>query len=296
MIFVAGKGGTGKSTLAAALGLLAAGAGKRVLCVEVDLKGDLGRLLGLRRVAFEPRPAVAASANLHVLALEPEESLQEYLAIYFKVPRLVRLTPLARMFDFVAGGVPGIKEMLVSGKIAWEERRREHGGPLWDLIVVDGAATGQLLPQLSAARLLGEMAKGGLVASQTRWVEETLSDPARTQMAICALPEEMPVVEAIELAERARAEAGMAVGACFLNRSFTKRVDQGRIVLPEGAPPALLAGLRLASTLHAETRRQARELRGRLGVPVIEVPILPDAAPSLETASAVAAALEASPA
>jgi anion-transporting ArsA/GET3 family ATPase len=296
VIFVAGKGGTGKSTLAAALGLLAARAGKRVLCVEVDLKGDLARLLGLRKAGFEPRLAQAASPNLRVLALDPEESLQEYLAIYFKVPRLVRLTPLARMFDFVAGGVPGIREMLVSGKIAWEERKRDGGRPLWDLIVVDGAATGQLLPQLSAARLLGEMARGGLVASQTRWVEETLSDPARTLMAVCALPEEMPVVEAVELAERARAEAGMAVGACFLNRSFTKRVSEERIGSLEGAPPALLAGLRLAATLHAETRRQAGELRRRLGVPVVEVPILPGAAPSLETASAVAAALEASPA
>ncbi|HSR26118.1 MAG TPA: ArsA-related P-loop ATPase [Candidatus Eisenbacteria bacterium] len=303
ILFVTGKGGTGKSTIAAALALVAAASGRRVLCVDVDVKGDLARALGAEPVGFRPRtlqPGVSA------LALHPEESLQEYLRIYFKVPRFARLTPLARVLDFVATGVPGTREMLVVGKIAYEERRQVDGRPAWDVIVVDGVATGQVLPQLSAARSMMELTRGGMMRAQTEWVDRTLTDPRRTLLAICALPEEMAVVEAIELHDRARAEARVAVGACFLNGTFpvpvtaadtavlerlaTRHADAAAARLGGDVHP-LLEGAAIARRLHSADRRHAARLRGRLGVPVVEVPRQVGAAPGLETTRAVAAAL-----
>ncbi len=303
IIFVTGKGGTGKSTVAAALALLASQAGKRVLCVDVDARGDLSRLLGAEPVGFKPR---LVQPNVSLLAMHPEESLQEYLAVYFKVPRLARLTPLARVFDFVATGVPGTREMLIIGKIAYEERRLESGRPVWDLIIVDASASGHVLPQLRAARSMMELTRGGLIRSQTEWVDRTLSDPVRTLLVICALPEEMPVIEAIELHDRANREAHVALGACFLNCTFPVALSAGQSNLLErlavvdreavetrlGGPlEPLLVGTRLARRLHEESARHARTLRSRMGTPVVEIPRQVAVASGLALSRAVANAL-----
>jgi len=303
IIFVTGKGGTGKSTIAAALALLASQSGKRVLGIDVDAKGDLSRLLGAEPAGFKPR---LVQPNVSALAMRPEESLQEYLAVYFKVPRFTRLTPLARVFDFVATGVPGTKEMLIIHKIAYEERRSESGRPAWDIIIVDAAASGHVLPQLRAARSMMELTRGGIIRSQTEWVDRTLSDPRRTLLVICALPEEMPVVEAIELHDRANQEAHIGLGACFLNCIFPVAVTAHQSSLLEnlverheqaaqarlgGPVQPLLDGVRLARRLHEESDRHARALRRRLSVPVVEIPRQVAATPGLAMTRAVANAL-----
>ncbi|GAC1343499.1 MAG: hypothetical protein NVSMB29_16260 [Candidatus Dormibacteria bacterium] len=305
LVFVAGKGGTGKTTLTAALALLAARAGKRVLCIEVDAKGDLPRALGAEPVGFEPQ---CLQPDVSVLALHAEESLQEYLRIYFKVPRLARMTPLARVFDFIATGVPGTKDMLIVGKVAYEEKRREKdGAPVWDLILVDSAASGHVLPQLNAARsMLSVLRGGGIIRSQVEWIDATLQDRRRTLLTICALPEEMPVAEAIELHDKARAEGHIGLGACFLNRTFPVTVGARQeslaaaLAAPEGplaaegiaGGAALAEGVRLARVLSDTSRQRARQLRAALDIPVLEVPYTTGARSGLATTRAVAAALE----
>lgn len=304
-MFVAGKGGTGKSTVTAALAVLAASTGKRVLCVEVDARGDCARALGGEPVGFVPR---SLQPNVSVLALVPDESLQEYLRLYFHVPRLARLTPLSRVFDFVATGVPGTREMLVVGKIAYEEKRLVDGRPVWDLIVVDGAATGQILPQLRAPRTMLELARGGILRSQTEWIQATLTDPRRTVLAICALPEEMPVVEAMELYDTVVDDLGVAVGACFLNRAFPvplgphalhvagrlrddeveRAVDER---FGEGTAEALADGIGTGHRWRDDTERHARRLRRHCGMSVVEIPLLATARSGLALTRAVAQAL-----
>jgi len=246
--------------------------------------------------------------NVSVLALQPEESLQEYLHIYFKVPRFARLTPLARVFDFIATGVPGAREMLVIGKIAFEEKRRDRdGAPAWDLIIVDAAATGHVLPQLRAARAMLELVKGGIIRSQVEWIDAILSDPRRTLLTICALPEEMPVVEALELHDRARKETRISVGACFLNRvipvALTPRQRHVLDLLGEpghaaaagrrigGDVAAVVDGARLAQRLHDNGKLHAKRLRAGMSAPVLEVPLQVETRPGLATTRAVAAAL-----
>jgi hypothetical protein len=306
LVFVAGKGGTGKSTLAAALALLAARRGKRVLCIEVDAKGSLPFALGAEPVGFQAR---VVQKNISVLALHPEEALQEYLRVYFKVPRLARLTPLSRVMDFVATGVPGTKDVLVIGKIAFEEKRMERERPVWDLILVDAEATGHVLPQLNAARSMLDLAKGGIIRAQVEWIDAILADPRRTALTICALPEEMPVVEAIELHDRARTETRIAVGACFLNRVFPIPVTARQLRPLEraatatrreesatrlgGDPAVLLDGLRVAERLYDASTASAKRLRDAMTCPVLEVPVQAGSRPGLATTRLVAGALAA---
>ena len=277
-----------------------------MLAVEVDAKGDLAEALGHPPVGFSP---VVVQRNLSVLALHPEDSFQEYLAIFFKVPRFTRLTPLAGVFDFVATGVPGPRDMLMIGKIAHEERRREADGrSVWDLIVVDATSSGEVLPQLTAARSMRRLVRGGMLRSQLDFVDAMVTDHRKTALCITALPEEMPVVEALQLHDEVVAGTDIGLGPCFLNRSmaavWSPRQRQLVELLAEPAPAraaaqvlgdgveGLLAGVRLADALSRLAQPFARRLVAGLSVPVLAVP-LTAARPGLATTRVVAAALEA---
>jgi anion-transporting ArsA/GET3 family ATPase len=297
LLFVTGKGGTGKSTVSAALALTAARGGKRVLCVDVDAKGDLAAGLGSGAVGFAPR---VVQPNISVLALRPEESLREYLNVYLHVPRLARLTPLSRIVDFLATGVPGARDMLVIGKIAYEERRRERdGSPVWDLIVVDLSASGHAVPQIGAARAMLDLVRGGgLIRSQVEWIDDLLRDRRRTLLTVCALPEEMPVVEAIELCAEVGARRYVALGACFLNRAFPDPVGSDEVLFARAAtrahaaPAEFAEGVELARRLRGQSAAYGSRLRKSVPVPVVEVPFTP-ARQGLAMSRAVAAALDA---
>jgi anion-transporting ArsA/GET3 family ATPase len=305
VIFVAGKGGTGRSTIAAALALLAARAGKRVLAIDVEAKGDLAAALGSPPTGFAPR---VVQHHLSVLELRTDEAFTEYLNIYFKVPKLTRLTPLSRVFDFIATGVPGPRDMIVVGKIAYEERRKEPQSrtPVWDLIVVDCAAGGQVESHLGAPKAMLTLVRGGIIRAQVEWIEALVRDPARTTVVLCALPEEMPVTEAIELHERLRKGSGVSVDLCVLNRAVDQPVTPATrrfmtaLTAPDheaavekhlgGSPDPLTAGIDLAALQYDTTARYLRELKAKLPVPVVPVPLIVDRT-GLTTTRAVADAL-----
>lgn len=303
ILFVAGKGGSGKTSVAAALALLGARRNKRVLCIEVDAKGDLAAALGAGPVGFDP---VLVQTNISVLALLPEESLREYLKVYFKVPRVFSLTPLSRVYDFIASSVPGPKDMLIIGKIAYEERRQQAGRPVWDLIVVDCSASGRALAQLQAAREMRKLTRGGVIRSQLEWIDAAMTDHTRTALVITALPEEMPVVEAIELYHDAVRERYIHVGGCFLNRMppAVLGAAERRLMEALGAPDstrrlnqrtgadsaALVSCIEIIDQLAQTAAAERRQLIEALDTPVIEVP-LQLAKPGLGMSRAVAAAM-----
>ena len=210
LVFVTGKGGVGKTTVAAALGLLAASLGKRTLVAEVDAKGNLADFFEVPSTSFEPREV---APNLSVMTMHTEDSLKEYLKLQLKLPLVARLGPLARTFDFVANAAPGVKEVLVVGKFLWEVRQKSY-----DIVIVDAVATGHIIAQLAAPQALRELVKVGLVREQTGWMLELLGDPAVTGAAIVASPEEMPVNETIELAGRIDAETNVELAAVIVNR------------------------------------------------------------------------------
>ncbi|MEY2437331.1 MAG: hypothetical protein QOF97_2167 [Acidimicrobiaceae bacterium] len=232
LLFVTGKGGVGKTTIAAGLALLASQHGKRTLVGEVDSKGNLSDYFEVPPTSFEPREI---SPNLFAMSMHTEESLKEYLRLQLKVPLVARIGPLARTFDFVANAAPGVKEVLTVGKFLWEVRERHY-----DLVVVDAAATGHVVAQLAAPQGIQELVKVGLVRDQTGWMLDILGDEAQTGVVIVAAPEEMPVNETLELTERIRTETNVDLAAIIVNRVLPELFGRGeeevfeRLRTPDG--------------------------------------------------------------
>ncbi|MGI8754415.1 MAG: ArsA family ATPase [Acidimicrobiales bacterium] len=237
LLFVTGKGGVGKTTIAASLGLLAAEQGKRTLVCEVDAKGNLADFYEAGEVAFTARQL---QRNLWAMSMDTEESLKEYLSLQLRLPLLAKIGPLARTFDFVANAAPGVKEILTVGKLTWEVRKRHY-----DLVVVDSVASGHIIGQLTAPQGINELVQVGMVRNQTQWMLDILNDPAQTGVVIASAPEEMPVAETIELAERLHRETRVDLAAVVVNRVlpelFTEREEAIFDRLREPARVAALA-------------------------------------------------------
>ena len=232
LLFVTGKGGVGKTTIAASLALLGAQQGKRTLVCEIDAKGNLADFFEVPGTAYEPREI---APNLLAMTMHTEDSLKEYLRLQLKLPLLGKIGPLARTFDFVANAAPGVKEVLVVGKFLWDVRERHY-----DLIVVDAVATGHVIAQLAAPQALRELVKVGLVREQTGWMLDLLGDPAVTGAVIVASPEEMPVNETLELSVRIKAETNVELTGVVVNRVLPELFGRGeeevfeRLRRPEG--------------------------------------------------------------
>jgi anion-transporting ArsA/GET3 family ATPase len=282
LLFVTGKGGVGKTTIAAALGQLAASQGRRTLLCEVDAKGNLADMFETGPTEFREREICP---GLFAMSMSTEESLKEYLRLQLKVPLAGRIGPLARTFDFVANAAPGVKEILIVGKLCWEVRERHY-----DLVVVDAAASGHIVGQLAAPQAIRDLVKVGRVRDQTQWMLDILRDPAQTGVVVVATPEEMPVTESIELAERLRTETVTDLGAVVVNRVlpelFTRseeeifravrapeRAEALAKALGEPAEP-VLDGAELAVRLR---RTRAEHLAGlRTGLPDTDLLYVPE--------------------
>jgi anion-transporting ArsA/GET3 family ATPase len=304
LLFFTGKGGVGKSTMAAATALLAADIGKRVLLVEVDAKGDVPAQFEQAPVGFKPRevyPGVLA------MAMDTEASLQEYLKLNLRVPVLGRLGPLARVLDFVATAAPGVKEILTIGKIAWEVREAIEGRADHDLVVVDAAATGHIVAQLGAADSIRDLVDVGPLRNQTQWVSELIADPQITAVNIVTTPEELPVAETIELVDRLRREVHVPLGSVIVNRVLPElfthtdeetfealRVPPARELLTArvgaGATEVLDAA-RLAVSLRRTRAVHLAHLREEVDLPLLYVPYLFVRAHGLRVTRMVADAL-----
>ncbi|HEX9260237.1 MAG TPA: ArsA family ATPase [Acidimicrobiales bacterium] len=302
LLFVTGKGGVGKTTVSAALALLAARSGKQVLVCEVDAKGTLGAALEVGPLRFEPTPV---ESGLVAMAMNTEDSLREYLTLQLKLPLLARIGPLARMLDFVASAAPGVREILTVGKPTWEVREQHY-----DLVVVDAVATGHITGQLAAPQAINELVQVGIVREQTRWMLDILGDPESTGLVIVTSPEEMPVNETIELAARLPRESPVELAAVVVNRVLPELFGRGEEAVFDqlkGSPAAVtrlreaagtgvttvLAAADLAVTLRRSRATHLAQLRAALppGLPLLYVPELFSRIPGRRFTAQVAEAL-----
>jgi anion-transporting ArsA/GET3 family ATPase len=235
LLWVTGKGGVGKTTVAAAIADVAARHGRRTLVCEMDAKGALANAFDVGELQFEP---TEVAPNLYAMAMNTEDSLREYLRLFVRIPLLGRIGPLASTFDFVADAAPGVKEILGVGKLCWEVRERNY-----DLIVVDAEASGHIVSQIGAPRVIADLVQVGLVRDQTQWMLDILDDPARTGVVAVTTPEEMPVTETIELLARLRAETGAHPSAVIANRvlpAMFNRREQAVVDRLDEAMPILV--------------------------------------------------------
>jgi anion-transporting ArsA/GET3 family ATPase len=284
LVFVTGKGGVGKTTVSAALALLAAQRSKRTLACELDAKGDLASFYETGPADFQGHDVMP---GLRVMSMDTEASLREYLKLQLRIPVVGRIGPLAKAFDFVATAAPGVREILTVGKLCYEVRENHY-----DLVVVDATATGHIVGQLAAPQAINQLVKVGLIRSQTDWMLDILSDPAKTGLVIVTTPEEMPVNETMELAGRIATETTVELAAVVVNRVLPELFGRGEeqvfdeLCQPDAEvalgeivgddPQAVLEGARLAVRLRRTRAWHLDRLRAGLdpSVPMLLLPML----------------------
>ncbi len=301
LVFVTGKGGVGKTTVASALALFASQRGKRVLICEVDAKGDVAGFYEAPPTGFTEREVLP---GLFAMTMDTEASLREYLKLQLRIPVVGRIGPLAKAFDFVATAAPGVREILTVGKLCYEVRERAY-----DLVVVDAPASGHIVGQLAAPQAINDLVKVGLIRTQTDWMLDILSDPRTTGLVAVCTPEEMPVNETIELADRVRDETTVQLSAVVVNRVlpelFGRQEEEVFDALCTPEPAAALDGLvggdagplldaaRLAVTMRRTRSTHLDRLRQGIdgSVPMLYLPYLFTRSHGLRTTRQVAASL-----
>jgi anion-transporting ArsA/GET3 family ATPase len=315
IVIVTGKGGVGKTTVAAALALIAARTGRKVCVAEVDRKGTLPRLFAAKEVGYEP---AELSPGVWGINITPEPALAEYLHVQYRMKRISRAFTSTQFVDYITTAAPGLKDILVLGKIWYLEQGRSAVGPQhdFDTIVVDAPAAGHMLTFLSAPTGLADAVRMGPIRRQSDWLNDMLRDPKRSRVHMVTLPEEMPVAETLETADALRRRLRITTGTIFANAVYGELLtdteqEQLDSLLVNGRSEELIieakgAGLTLdaedvdalvgyARFLQARRAIQAAHLkRLRKGVaePIIELPFLFSAGLALPDIETLADAIE----
>ncbi len=273
---MAGKGGVGKTTVSAALARAAARVGLSALIIEVEGKSGLASLFGqppfdYSEVVLSPGGGRDGSADVSARTLTPDDALIEYLQDH-GMSRISRRLASTGAVDMVATAAPGIKDILILGKVKQLEQRRRA-----DLIVLDAPAAGHAISFLRSARGLLDAVKVGPINTQARDVLDLLTDPARCQVMLVTLPEETPVNELIETAYSLEDEVGVSLGPVVVNGRYPDLdgLDRSPEEAAAQAEVALKPGEAQALTAAAAFRRHRMELQASQVARLAEVLPLP---------------------
>ncbi|CAN5667573.1 ArsA family ATPase [soil metagenome] len=253
MIIVAGKGGVGKTAVTAALAGAASSVGLRTLIVEVEGKSGLAGMFGFDQLSYSELELVEPSGGTAAViarTITPDDALLDYLRDH-GLQRISNRLVSTGALDVVSTAVPGIRDILVLGKIKQLERSGE-----WDLIIVDAPAAGHAISFLKSASGMNDAVKVGPISTQARDVLELLNDVERCRVVLVTAPEETPVNELIETAYSLEDEVGVALGPVIVNGVFPELA--GLAVSPVEAAQA--AGVQLLDG-EAELLGQAAAFR-----------------------------------
>src|SRR3954465_12489627 len=275
LLYVTGKGGVGKTTVAAAIGLAAARLGRRTIVCEVAEQDRMSRAFA--RHGVRPEQEVELSDGLFAITIDPQRALEEWLARQLGGGATGRLLGHSHAFQYFVAAAPGAKELITIAKV-WElaqlERWDRHNRT-YDLVIVDAPASGHGLAMLTAPRTFGEIARVGPIRRQATRVSDMLADPARTGYVAVALPEEMPVNETIELEARLEDAVGLGLDAIVVNGVWPERFSAADVRRLRAAADGEVVRAALVSHARAKAQRaQVRRLRGKTGAPVSVLPFL----------------------
>ncbi|MFN8105516.1 MAG: ArsA family ATPase [Acidimicrobiia bacterium] len=287
---VSGKGGVGKTTVSAALALGCAAAGRRVLLVDVEGKSGLSALFGASPLGYE---TIELANGVDGRTITPDEALLEFLADHNLAWLSKRLQSM-NLIDVVASAAPGIKDILVLGKVKQIERSGEY-----DLVIVDAPAAGHTLTFLGSAEGLLAAVRVGPVLTQAREVHGLLTDPTRCKVVLVTLPEETPVNETAETAD-ALVEMGIHTAAVIVNGWYpggpavtTEDVLHdaalARVVVPAPEADALAAAANFRAMRHELQLHQLGRLEDLLALPFLVLPFLFTAELGIEELEVLAA-------
>ncbi len=264
LVFVTGKGGVGKTTVAAALGLVAARAGKRTIVCEVAHQERMSRVFRRQGVGYSE---TRLATDLYAISIDPQQSMEEYLRTQIKPSALYSVLFDNRLFQYFAAATPGMRELVTIGKV-WElaqfERRNPQAAP-YDLVIVDCPATGHGLGFLRTPRTFRDAARVGPISRQAGKIDAFITDRDSTGVVAVALPEEMPVNETVDFERELHDEMGMELDAVVVNALYPERFEPGEAERIEHAAaadgsPGVEAALRAALFEYRRARTQRSEL------------------------------------
>jgi anion-transporting ArsA/GET3 family ATPase len=283
LCFVLGKGGAGKTTVAAAMGLNAAARGLKTLVIEVASQHRMTEMFAARPSGERHRDAeVELAPGLWTISIDPEHATEEYLATQLKVRPVVEMLTRSRAFTNFAQAAPGLAELVTLGK-TWSLAVALKPGsntPVWDRLIVDLPATGHGIALLETAQNIEELAGGGPIKDQAARIRQVVSHPGATGIAVVARPEELSVTEGLEAVQALR-DNGLPVAAAVMNGMRPARFGDGdeaalsALAASDRGPVATAARLSLRQLEGSRhDRGQLERLRDESGLPVTVLPQL----------------------
>jgi anion-transporting ArsA/GET3 family ATPase len=276
LIFVTGKGGVGKSTVATALGLLAARRGLRTIVAELASQDRVRQTFAHEGATFEE---VKLAERLYTISIDPQCAMEEYLKV--KTGAVGQALGSSRLFGAFAMATPGMRELLSVGK-AWElaqHERRTSGADAYDLVIVDSPAAGHGVGILRTPRTFAEIARVGPIAHQGRRIAATIADHDFTAVVAVATAEEMPVNETIWLRDQLLDDE-LRLDAVIVNARYPARfsaAEAKRLATARKRTGSPLAGAAIGAALSERARAEAQEAQLRrlhdgLAMPLVELP------------------------
>ncbi|MCU1668020.1 MAG: Oxyanion-translocating ATPase [Blastococcus sp.] len=293
---VTGKGGTGKTTVAAALALALAADGGSVLLIETEGRQGIAQVFDTPPLPYEERRVAVArgGGEVKALAIDVEEALLDYLDMFYNLRRAGRALRKMGAIDFATSIAPGLRDVLLTGKIKEAVTRRHDGRRVYDAVVVDAPPTGRITRFLGVTAEMAELAKSGPIKTQSDGVMAVLRSP-QTAVHLVTLLEDMPVQETAD-AITELTKAGLPIGSVVVNMATEpvlpaaemRRAATGELTGADLAPALtaahLPAGAAVADALATEVVEHAQRWAAQdslrndvesLGRPTVELPLLP---------------------